>query len=136
MRSTNEIIITREETIKLLTDLNTRKSQNIDGIPNLILEACRVELIDEVHGIIATLKEEQKKCQYIKEEKVRPIILPVSITNKFQNLLCEQLVKGRRGEHLEANTLNQRQFGFRQGRSCTTYVHQILSPTDKAKTGM
>lgn len=126
-----EFEVSQWELMKQLKDLDVRKSHGPDGVSNWILKECREELVSGLHHIIDCSLKEGKIPQDWKNANVVPIhkggnkeeptnYRPVSLTCTIVKI-CERIIKDKWTKYLEDNgILNQRQFGFRQGRSCTT----------------
>ena len=96
-----------------------------------ILKECREELVDKVHNIIkcslkdGIIPQDWKKANIITIHKGGRKDDPTNYTLVFLTCsivkICEKIMKDRWTKYLEENNiLNPRQFGFRQGRSCTT----------------
>ena len=126
-----EIEVSHQEIMNQLKNLDVRKSHGLDGMANWILKECREELVDKVNNIIKCSLKEDKIPQDWKKAIIIPIhkgdrkddptnYRPVSLTCSIAKI-CEKIIKDRWIKYLEENNiLNPRQFGFRQGRSCTT----------------
>ena len=126
-----DIIVEREDIEQEIRNLDVRRAHGPDEISNWILKECKEELADKVYIIIKCSLIEGKLPEDWKKANVVPIYKggnkedptnyrPVSLTSTIAKI-CEKVIKKRWVEHLEENkVLNPRQFGFRQGRSCTT----------------
>ncbi|XP_076062422.1 uncharacterized protein LOC143037755 [Oratosquilla oratoria] len=127
----NEFTASLKEISEHLSRLDVRKSHGPDGIANWILKECKEELTDKIHILINSSLKEGKIPEDWKNANIVPIhkggnkeeptnYRPVSLTSTIAKI-CEKIIKNRWVKHLEDNDiLNPRQFGFRQGRSCST----------------
>ena len=120
-----------QEVKQLLRKLDKRKATGPDGVSNWILRECSDQLADKIQKLIRSSLEEgivppDWKCAnivpiYKGGNKSEPTnYRPVSLTSVIAKL-CETVIKDRWMKYLEEfNVLTEQQFGFREGRSCTS----------------
>ena len=127
----SNVRVTVNEVKTMMEDLDVRKAQGPDGISNWVLKECSNQLASKIYGIITNSLEQGVVPNDWKRADVVPIYKsgkkeepsnyrPVSLTSVVAKI-CERIVKNRWNEYLERNeVINDRQFGFRKGRSCMT----------------
>ena len=140
----NDIIITDKGIEKLLVNLNPSKATGPDGLPPRVLKELSKELApilgnifrlslstgavpsDWRHALVSPI--------FKKGEQYDPInYRPVSLTSIPCKLL-EHIIVSNLMQHFEDNEiLNDRQHGFRKGRSCET---QLLEFVEEVTTGL
>ena len=131
VRKMRSIIVTRGDIETIVNNIDGSKSMGPDGISGRLLKECKDELIDVILDIVSTSLETGKVPKEWKRAEVIPIYKsgnrteplnyrPVSLTSILCKI-CEEVIKLKWTEYLESeNILNERQFGFRKGKSCVT----------------
>ena len=140
----DNIIITDKGIEKLLANLNPAKATGPDGLPPRVLKELSKELAP-IFGMIFRLSLSTGAVPsdwrhalvtpiFKKGEQYDPInYRPVSLTSIPCKLL-EHIIVSNLMQHLEDNNiLNERQHGFRKGRSCET---QLLEFVEEVTTGL
>ena len=133
-----EIEVTLDSVKDIIRSLDVTKARGPDGISNWILKECIDELAGKLQVIIQCSLNEGKMPEDWKRADIVPIYKggnredpnnyrPVSLTSVVAKI-CERVIKGDWMKHLEDNKiLTDRQFGFREGRSCMTNLVSFYS---------
>lgn len=141
-------VFTRDEIARCATRLPTGKAPGPDGVPDIVvreLASRRPDVLQEVfntclrEGVFPDRWKVAKLVLLRKGAKpldspssYRPICLLDSVGKLF-----ERLLKARLEDHLEANggRLNDRQYGFRKGRSTVDAIKTVMEIVDSAASG-
>ena len=127
-----------EEVKMIMEKLDKRKAMGPDGVSNWILRECSDQLADKIHAVLVSSFEENVVPLDWKKADIVPIFKggndedplnyrPVSLTSVVAKI-GETIIKERWMKHLEQNNiLTNKQFGFREGRSCTTNLISFYS---------
>lgn len=103
-----------------------------------MLKECKQQLADKLSNLINVSLSQGKIPMDWKRANIVPIFKggskedplnyrPVSLTSVVAKL-CEKIIKDRWIKHLESNRIvTNRQFGFREGRSCVTNLISFYS---------
>ena len=128
----------KEEVEKLLEELDTRKSGGPDGVSGWVLKECKQQMADKLCNLINASLSQGKLPMDWKRANIVPIFKggskddplnfrPVSLTSVVAKM-CEKIIKYRWVKYLEDNmTITNKQFGFREGRSCVTNLISFYS---------
>ena len=126
-----DIVVTKEDVNKIVSNLDINKSMGPDGISGRLLKECKDQLLNPIFDIVQTslqtgiVPKEWKRADivpiYKNGSKMEPLnYRPVSLTSILCKV-CEEVIKAKWSEYLEReNILSERQFGFRKGRSCVS----------------
>ena len=127
-----------EEVKMIMEKLDKRKAMGPDGVSNWILRECSDQLADKIHAVLVSSFEENVVPLDWKKADIVPIFKggndedplnyrPVSLTSVVAKI-GETIIKERWMKYLEQNNiLTNKQFGFREGRSCTTNLISFYS---------
>ncbi len=134
----HEIEVTKEMVLKLLKKLEIRKAIGPNGVSGHVLKECSDQLSGPITDIIkcslntGRVPKEWKRADiiplYKSGNKQKPLnYSPVSLTSILCKL-CERIIKEQWVKYLEMNdVLTNAQSGFREGRSCMTYLLSYYS---------
>ena len=133
-----EVVVEREEVLKLMRELDVNKATGPDGISNWILRECCNQLVDKIHCLISLSLLQSKMPKDWKRANIVPIFKggnkenplnyrPVSLLSVVGKL-CERVVKEKWTKHLEGKeVLTIHQYGFRKGSSCSSNLLAFYS---------
>ena len=125
------IEFTEADMANKMEKLDVRKSQGPNGVSNWVLKECSKQLSGKICAIIkrslaeGVVPQDWKTTDivptYKNGKKDNPLnYRPVSLTSLVAKI-CEKIVKREwMKHHEEYEVISERQFGFRQGRSCLT----------------
>ena len=137
-RYLKELKVEKKEIRKIMEELDIRKAPGPDGVANSVLKECSEQLADKIHSIIESSLSEGKVPMDWKRANITPIhkggdkddpsnYRPVSLTSVVAKI-CEKVIKERWMRYLEeTGSLEECQFGFRNGKSCTTNLLSFYS---------
>ena len=133
-----EIVVGKNEVLQMMRDLDVRKAMGPDNMAGWILKECADQLVLPIHSIIKSSLETGQVPKDWKRSNIVPIFKggdredplnyrPVSLTSVVCKI-CEKIIRKRWIRYLEGNEMiSQRQFGFREGRSCVTNLVSFYS---------
>jgi ribonuclease P/MRP protein subunit RPP40 len=138
--------ITEDEVNELLGELKVDKGAGPDGMHPKLLKELRAQLAKPLVEIFRSSIDSSEVPQEWRDANVTPIFKggskteaknyrPISITSVVGRLL-EKIIKKKLANYLEENDiLNDCQFGFRKGRSCTgnllKFMNFVLEAVDQ-----
>ena len=126
-----DITVTKGDIEKVISNIDVNKSMGPDGISGRVLKECKQQIIEPIFDIVKSSIETGKVPQEWKRADIVPIYKsgnkmeplnyrPVSLTSILCKV-CEDVIKDKWCKYLEGeNILNEKQFGFRKGKSCVS----------------
>jgi len=139
--------VTANELAALCNRIPKGKAPGPDGVPDLVIKDVTIERPDIIRDVFNACLEEGV---FPRPWKVAKLVLlrkgekpldnpssyrPICLLNTVGKLF-ERLIKRRMEKHLQENEdLNDRQFGFRKGRSTVDAVKEVMKVVDVAGTG-
>lgn len=142
-----EELFTLEELQREGTKLKAGKSPGLDGIPNEVIKLV-IKVYPEM--LLIAFNICLKHGMFLQDWKKQKLILlkkgnkPLDQTSSYRPLclldtmgkLLEGLILRRLEEHLKGeNSLSNRQFGFRKGKSTTDAIMEVITIADTARRG-
>ena len=130
-QSLEHITLKREDIMNLLLSLDKRKATGPDGISNWILKECAEQICEPLLIIFSNSLRQGKIPKLWKLANIAPLYKngdrqnplnyrPVSLTSVVCKLL-EKIIRKQWVKFLEENNaITNKQFGFREGRSCVS----------------
>jgi len=139
--------ITTEEIMRIADSIPIGKAPGLDGIPDLVIKAVakgRPDIFCKVYNRCLSegnFPEAWKSAKLVflpkgnkpleQPSSYRPICLLNTVGKLF-----ERIVKCRLETHLETQGgLNEKQFGFRRGRSTVDAIHRVMETIEAKSTG-
>ena len=125
------ITIVKSDIEEVINKLDENKAMGPDGVSGRMLKECKKQLLDPILNLIRTSITTGQVPVEWKRADVVPIYKsgcrmetlnyrPVSLTS-IMCKICEEVIKSKWSEFLEnERILNEKQFGFRKGRSCVS----------------
>ena len=125
------IKLTKDKVLKALKELDKNKAVGPDGISPWILKECADELCHPIFLIFTSSLQQGKLPQIWKKANITPLYKkgsksnplnyrPVSLTSVVCKILEKLIREEWRTMLEEQKMLTDKQFGFRQGRSCVS----------------
>ena len=134
----DEVEVQEQDIMKLMEGLEVNKAPGPDGVSNWILKECRDQLVRRIHCLVSLSLSKGEVPRDWKRANIVPIFKggskdnplnyrPVSLISVVGKI-CESVVKNAWMRYLEGNNvLNNGQYGFRRGSSCSANLLSYYS---------